>query len=188
MTKSLKPNMSFNAKRLSLKKNNKAIRRIEMDRTLFENISIGGRLAFGVSCLELLYKAWNVNNEKMDYFVETLWTFTKAEMLNEWDDNIRLLLPNNDRTESYANKFGYEKLETNQQEILTNTIWNVMEIGQGNLYGEYNSKYSLLPLLNVIETLEENGVNLPNITLFEKSKVDKSHGWGNPVDKSLFVP
>jgi len=65
-------------------------------------------------------------------------------------------------------------------------MWDVIEIGRGNLYGAFDSKFSLYPLLTVIETLENQNIGLPKTTLFEQSKVSECNGWGNIMDKSYF--
>ena len=155
-------------------------------RLLFKTISIRGRLAYGATCLERLCKVWNVQNEKMDLLLETLWTFTSIENLADWDNTVRHMLPDNDRVEMYAYEFGYSHLEMIKQKILTNTIWDVMEIGQGNLYGAFKSEYSMLPLINVIGTLKKNKIDLPIIKPFKKSSILECDGWGKPIDKSNF--
>ena len=155
-----------------------------MEKSLFEQISIRGRMAYGITCLENLCETWNIKNEKMNLLIECLWTFTLSVHLVKWDEEIHSLLPDNDEIETYANEFKYDNLNSVQQKVLSNTIWDVIEIGQGNLYGAFNSKFSLLPLMVVIETLEKQNIELPEITQFEKSKVSEHNGWGLPVDKS----
>lgn len=155
-------------------------------RLLFKTISIRGRLAYGVTCLERLCKTWNVLNKRMDLLIETLWAFTSSENLADWENTILNLLPDDDRVETYACEFGYSHLEITKQKVLTNIIWDVMEIGQGNLYGAFESKYSLLPLIKAISTLEKNKIDLPKIKLFKKSNVLECNGWGNPIEKDNF--
>ena len=157
-----------------------------MEKSLFEPISIKGRMAYGITCVENLFKTWNIKNEKIDLFIECLWTLTSSDHLGQWDEEIHSLLPDNDEIETYANEFGYNNLNLVQQKVLSNTIWDVIEIGQGSLYGAFNSKFSLLPLMTVIETLEKQNIELPEITPFRKSKVSERNGWGLPIDKSYF--
>lgn len=157
-----------------------------MEKSLFEFISIRGRIAYGITCLERLCTIWNVKNRKMDIFIECLWAFTSSNNLAHWEESILSLLPDNDEIEIYANKFGYNNLHPLNQKILTNAIWDVIEIGQGNLYGAFDSKFSLYPLMTVIETIENQNIELPEITLFTHSKVSERGGWGNIIDKCYF--
>ena len=92
-----------------------------MEKSLFDAISIRGRLAYGVTCLEGICQTWNVKMEKINLLIETIWEFTLAENLADWDNAVRELLPDDDRIETYANEFGYINLDYIQQEVLTNT-------------------------------------------------------------------
>lgn len=47
-----------------------------MDKSLLELISITGRFAFGVTCLERLCEEWQIKNQEINELIELLWTFT----------------------------------------------------------------------------------------------------------------
>jgi len=76
-----------------------------MEKLLFELISIRGRMAYGITCLEKVCTIWNIKNEKMNIFIKCLWTFTSSGNLAKWEEKVLSLLPNNDEIEVYANKF-----------------------------------------------------------------------------------
>jgi hypothetical protein len=149
----------------------------------FELISITGRFAFGVTCLEQICHEWQVNTDKINELIELLWSFTLSNDLSIWEKQINEILP------VYINeipiKFGFEFLDKSKQEILSEIILEVIEIGGANLYGAFDSKLTMVHTLKVASLLENN-MALPDIKPFKKSKVTEFHGWGNKVDKSFF--
>lgn len=155
-----------------------------MEALFFEPISIIGRFAFGLTCLEHTCQAWQVKSQKMNELIEYLWTFTSSHGLDTWESELNEFLPN--YTYEMPTRFEYGFLENDKQELLTDLILEVIEIAGANLYGGFRSEYTMVHTLKVASLLEENNIELPNLTPFQKSKVTEFHGWGNPVDKSFF--
>jgi len=60
-----------------------------------KKISITGRLAFGITCLEQYIKEQNLKNKWLDRLIDVLWEFTTSEDLEEWDNKISDLDPSN---------------------------------------------------------------------------------------------
>lgn len=155
-----------------------------MEMSILETISIVGRVAFGVTCLEHLCEKWNIKNQQMVELIELLWTFTSSNNLSVWESQINEILP--DYTYEIPIKFGFEFLLKDKQETLTDVILEVIEIGGANLYGGFKSEYTIGHTLKVASLLENNNIELPDLKPFQKSKVTEFHGWGNSVDKSFF--
>lgn len=156
-----------------------------MEKSLFEPISITGRFAFGVTCLERLCEEWQVKNQKMNELIELMWTFTSSDDLSVWDRHIYEVLP--DYKYEVPTKLGYEFLHKDRKKILTDVILEVVEIGMANSYGGFESEYTMRPTIKVANLLEANNIELPDLNPFKKSKVTEFHGWGNRVDKNFFI-
>lgn len=155
-----------------------------MEALVFEHISIIGRFAFGLTCLERTCQAWQVKSKQMNELIEFLWTFTSSHELDTWEGHIYEILP--DYTYEVPKKFVFDFLKKDKQEILTDMILEVIEIAEANLYCGFRSEYTIVHTLKVVSLLEENNIELPDLKPFQKSKVTEFHGWGNPVDKSFF--
>jgi hypothetical protein len=155
-----------------------------MEELFFEPVSIIGRFAFGVICLEKLCQEWKVKSQQINELIEFLWTFTSSHGLDTWESCINDTLP--DYKNEVPIKFGFDFLDKDKQETLTDTILEVIEIAGANLYGAFKSEYTMVHTLKVASLLETYNIELPDLKPFAKSKVTEFHGWGNPVDKSFF--
>lgn len=155
-----------------------------MDKSLLELISITGRFAFGVTCLERLCEEWQIKNQQINELIELLWTFTSSDDLSVWDKHVYDALP--EYIYEIPIKFGYEFLHKDKKKILTDVILEIIEIGMANSYGGFKSEYTMVHTLNVINLLETNNIALPDLKPFQKSKVSELHGWGNRVDRDFF--
>lgn len=155
-----------------------------MEKLFLETISIVGRVAFGVTCLERLCEGWNVKSQQMNELIGLLWTFTSSNDLSVWERQINEILP--DYTYEVPAKFGFEFLLKDKKETLTDAILEVIEIGRANLYGGFKSEYTMVHTLKIASFLKKNNIAIPDLKPFQKSKVTEFHGWGNAVDKSFF--
>jgi hypothetical protein len=163
-----------------------------LDPAEIDQISINGRFAFGVSCLEIVCKVWNVKSQPLDYLVEQLWKFTSSNQLGIWIDETLKMLPDywggdpSDFSDKYAEAFGFINLDERRQKVLTTLIEEVVNIGNENLFAGFVSEYTRTPTLKVGAILDGEGIQLPSLDRFKRSHVSESHGWGERVPPSFF--
>ncbi|PTD16294.1 hypothetical protein [Flavobacterium columnare] len=168
---------------------------------LFKKISIRGRFAFGIMCIE----EYLLENSIKDFWIEKLlihlWEFTESDNLDVWDEKISDLNPYNILEvdyEEYPNDFPtinaseykelkkiYENLDSDLVILISQTI----EIGVSNLYGgtgEY-SNHSLIPTLEVYKIAEKTISKKPDVNNFIQFKYSESNGWGNKFTKQKII-
>jgi hypothetical protein len=155
----------------------------------FNEISIRGRLAYGVSCLENALLHFNIQNDLLEKEVlPRIWSFASSSDLTAWDDSVKEIDPvcilDNNSPGSRLQKL-YRSLPT----IIIEMISDVIEIGAGNLYGGTTgySPFSMKPLLRVIKTCKMNHISLPQLEPFKRSSFEEMHGWGFEREKSFFT-
>ncbi|MBD1373690.1 hypothetical protein IC620_15190 [Hazenella sp. IB182357] len=149
-------------------------------------ISIRGRVAYVTTCVDTLCKRWEIKSFTMNKFINEMKNFTHTINIEEWDLIIRSYLPDEDTLEDYAFTFGYETLSLDKQQVMFNVFEEFIDVGQGNMYSAYDSEITLEPLMNLIQILQENDIELPDIMPFKKSKATEQDGWGNPVSYEYF--
>lgn len=156
--------------------------------TEFNNISIRGRLAFGMTCLEKLVTYFNADHPLLRTVVfPKIWEFTSTDDLGEWEESINNVDPIcvlDDSTESDL-KTLYKKLPKD----LVSTIEDVICIGTLNMYGGTgtNSPSTLKPLNEVLKTMTKLKLPLPDIQTFKKSTFSESHGWGDNQTRDYYL-
>src|SRR5687768_15520281 len=113
----------------------------------FKEISIRGRLAYGVTCLEKALEQFNIKNDLIEKEVlPVIWEFTKSTDLAKWEESINKIDPLNEVSGPLKDLYGQ------LPSFIPEMISNVIEIGAGNLYGgtgEY-SLSTLQPLKRVL--------------------------------------
>lgn len=163
----------------------------------FKKISIRGRFAFGMKCIEQ-YKKENVIKDRwISKLINALWEFTTSNELDVWDEKIRDLDPSNILDSHPNNKASdYETLTENDFKELKicyqnlnidfiNLIGYVLEIGTRNLYGGTGtySKFTLEPTMQVYELSTKILDEIPKIENFIKFTYKEEHGWGKIINK-----
>ncbi len=155
--------------------------------TEFKQISIRGRLAFGMTCLEKLVITLNSDHPLLQTIVfPKIWEFTSTEDLSEWEENINNIDPVcvlDDEVNSKLKEL-YNKLPKD----IVSTIEEVITIGTANLYGgtNNNSPSTLEPLNSIIKTMIKLNVPLPDIRPFKKSSFSEFHGWGENRKRDFY--
>jgi len=156
--------------------------------TLIDQMSIWGRLAFGITCLERLCAAWSANQgegiRKVLSQFWSFWLFSKERRLDLWEEACDALLPED--FHEMPSLTGNLSLSWSQQMVLHAVIENVWLIGSGNLYGGFRSEFTREPTIKVISLLQNHGIELPDVQLFLKSPVSESNGWGEPHPPDYF--
>jgi hypothetical protein len=162
-----------------------------LDSDEIDQISIRGRFAFGVSCLQTACKVWDVTSDPLDSLFEQLWKFTNSDRLDIWIDETLSMLPEfgwnpNEHSTMYAKAFNLTNLDERRQRILATLIEEVVNIGSGNLFGGFVSEFTRIPTLKVGAILDREGISLPCLDRFKRSHVSEYHGWGDRVPPSFF--
>jgi hypothetical protein len=162
--------------------------------------SIIGRLAFGSTCIEQFVAENKIENKWVDRLVQTLWEFTSSTRLDEWDEKIADLTPENildtkpgNVYEDYPSLSKSDFIELKQvylglPEGFIAMIDNTIEVGVGNLYsgtGEY-SDCTLKSTIKVHENAARLLSEVPSFSLFMLSGFHENHGWGHPVRRERF--
>jgi hypothetical protein len=154
----------------------------------FNDISIRGRLAFGMTCLEKLVSNLNSDHPLLQTIVfPKIWEFTSTDDLGAWEQKINDVDPVcvlDAKADSDLKKL-YNKLSKD----IVSTITDVIEIGTANIYGStgVNSPMTLEPLNSVINTMTKLKVPLPDIKTFKKSNFSEFHGWGNNQPRAYYL-
>ncbi|MCS1350886.1 hypothetical protein [Mechercharimyces sp. CAU 1602] len=151
------------------------------------SISIRGRLAFGITCLEKVCFEWNVRNTKTDELISNFWLFMEFLGYDDHDQKVYDLLPDDDRPWVNASQLSYTYLSEEQQRDLTELIDEVLLIGMRNMAGGFSNDVTLIPTLEVVRILEKNNIKLPDLTPFLKSKVTENEGWGYQVGRDYWL-
>ncbi|WP_047547413.1 hypothetical protein [Psychroserpens sp. Hel_I_66] len=164
---------------------------------ILKKISIRGRLAYGMKCLEQYVKENEINDELIDKVFDILWEFTTSDELDVWDEKISDFNPKhilNIKPEKIESEYPtitineyYElkKFYENSDTDFISMIEKVIEIGTGNLYGgtdEYSS-WTLEPTLEVIKMSELKLEHIPDITKFKSFEYSEDKGWGKKINR-----
>ncbi|NLL81465.1 MAG: hypothetical protein GX231_04050 [Tissierellia bacterium] len=166
-----------------------------MNKDDFKNISLNGRVAYGISCFEntLLSLNYNVNDWKI--VLEFLWEFTSIEFLDEWSSIVVEIIPDHLLEFKTYEEHDFEYLDRNNFKYLYNLYQGIDEkidsimtsiynIGTSHAYSvivEYGQK-SLDELGLLINFMTEHKLQLPDIEPFLKYSIEENKGWGNKFD------
>jgi len=166
----------------------------------FKKISIIGRLAFGVTCLEQYIQEQNLESKWLDRIINVLWEFTISKDATGWNNRISELDPNNILDKNPCNKASdYDtltELEFNElkkyygglPKDLLLLIDLVIDVGTSNLYGATGdySKSTLESTMMIYKFSQEKIDKMIDINKFKISKFSEQGGWGNAIEKTAF--
>lgn len=174
-----------------------------------KSISIRGRFAYGLLCLELLKSKLNQNLSELDSLVNKMWIMTNSDKLGWWqnefiENNPLVMLADHKLMKEGRVSFEQIGFETVKNELefenriaflsqLKNPIPQVIDklcdIANNNISagcGEF-SELTLTPTLELIRILDEsNEATRPNINIVKFSKYTENNGWGNKFDRAQF--
>lgn len=167
--------------------------------TSFKKVSINGRYAYGLVCLENAFQKEKVHHAQMKPLVDFLWTFTTSSKLDLWQGEVDELCPEtilDSRTDfhdldilSYDEAVLYKSFYESLPAYLIELIDTVMWIGLSNLYvgiGTYSSS-SYEQLVILVSLCEENKVPQPALDVFQASSFNEMNGWGKSRPRSHWV-
>lgn len=161
----------------------------------FKNISFRGRVAYGISCFEnaLITLKYDLNDWKI--ILKYLWDFTSIQYLDDWNDIVVELIPENLLEFKTYEEEEFERLSKDEFIYLYNLYQNVdesidillraiYELGISHAYTviEGYGESSLRSLERIISFMIENKYPLPSIDSFLSSSIKENRGWGNKFD------
>ncbi|HET9504061.1 MAG TPA: hypothetical protein VFO93_11000 [Hymenobacter sp.] len=153
-------------------------------------VSITGRMAYSITCLEIIIQHDNLDQQAFQPLLTALWDFTDNPDLGNWDENIMPFIPE-DRTGwpiggTPAISLFYQTLPP----ALLTCIDEIIDVGRGNLYAgvQSHSPATLTSVMWVVQYMLAHGYPLPQTEIFQRSPftLQDQHGWGNRVARSFF--
>lgn len=161
-----------------------------------KSISIRGRLAFCLKCLENAFLQEGKTGVESNFILGNLWEFTSSNALDDWEPKIDEITPvclldgKFDISEFYI--IDHEMVVRlrnfylSNPEYLNELIDYSISVGVNNIYGNTNeySSLTLEPTLKVIELCEINNVTIPPIKNFVRFSYNIDNGWGRTFDRN----
>lgn len=166
-----------------------------MDMDKFKYVSMRGRVAYGISCLEnaLLSFKYDFNDWKI--VLNYLWEFTSIQYLDDWNDAAVELIPENLTEFRTYEEHEFERLSKQEFEYLYNLYQNIdvsidklirgiYDLGISHVYTEIEGygEGSLNSLERLVNFMLINNFRLPSIEPFLKYSIKENGGWGNKFD------
>ena len=153
-------------------------------RFVIDAMSIRARLAMGCVCLESFSRDQNCQSQKLARLLAGLWEFTSARWLDDWEDRISDLIPDN-ASEMPALLEG-DSLTSPDVQLLFEMLEATFEIGEANLYGAFDTRISRKPTERLLQLYQQTGLPTPDWSVFLESSVLEHHGWGENRPQDFF--
>ena len=159
-------------------------------------ISIRGRMALTIACLEQVLMDNTVSVDGRQSLLNIFWQFVETDDLAKWDVDRRdhsLLIDICDWVGGYRSTkpddFGFDQVEDWVYEL----IYEIYKLGGGELYGavcDY-SKATYESLVNVLTIFRQKGYEIPALDAylrlpFEQKDKWGAKGWGAAVPRTFF--
>ena len=158
----------------------------------FRHISFRGRVAYGVSCFENALIALKYDSNDWKIVLNYLWKFTDIQYLDDWNDVVVELIPENLLEYKIYEEEEFEHLSRDEfialyklyqsvEDSINVLLRYIYDLGISHVYTiiEEYGEDSLLSLEVLINFMIENKFPLPNIESFLKSSIVENRGWGN---------
>ncbi len=163
---------------------------------ILKQISMRGRMAFGLACVERLAAKYNFQSSKYMELLGLLWEFTETENFGEW--NLRLTGGQWEHVRAFGfwliNDEGRPKPNSNPfpdaPEVVVAMLGLCAAIGEAHLYGAFVSEESECLLEKVLAIMAEEGVPLPPLDRFQRNDVNATPdfpGIGFPASRSFYL-
>ena len=160
----------------------------------FENVSVVGRVAYGIMCAEE-YLIHKYQNKNWKIVFNDFWKITNLELWDEWMDEIIEIIPEylfefNDYMSSdfeFLTETKYDELKKiydNTNDDVNIILKMVYELANSHAYSSIskNGKESLRQLEKIIIFLEDEGIAPPDTKDVQTHLFSERKGWGNPFD------
>lgn len=153
-------------------------------------ISLRGRVALCITCLEIVIQKLNNKQEILEKLVNHLWEFTSIDIENfqlfKWQENLL-----NDRSE--IGIFLESSDSTKFPDIISKLIWYTIEVITDSFGGstkDYINTLTKETTFKAFKLIRDNFEHNFDISIFLKSKYkekfEKYHGFGKPVPRYFF--
>lgn len=173
-----------------------------------KKLSIRGRFAYGLICLEILKEKLNQNLPEFELLIENMWKITNTDKLGWWQtefiENNPLVLIEDYKlmTEGKVTfeQIGFETIQNETEfeskisfmkllkEPIPSIIDKLCQIANQNISagcGQY-SELTLLPTIELIKIIENSQiVKRPDIQIVEFSQFSENNGWGDKFDRVI---
>jgi hypothetical protein len=158
----------------------------------FKNISIRGRMAFGIKCLEIALLREGFNQPVLSTLLERLKEFVENDRLDIWEQRVGDVAPYSildDHPENNYQEYETVSIDEIEQlkdiyismpEAIVNLIDLVIKIGESNLYagvGDY-SEDSFDAISEVVREVRLLNIDLPDVKRYMISPFTEYGGWG----------
>lgn len=162
------------------------------------NISIRGRMAYGICLFERLLLHYKCEKQDWTGLLEKLWMYTSMQYLDDWMYEFSEWLPDSILEDSFDDfefitKEEYEylyKLYNKSCLEIRVFIKIIFELGSVDLYSKItdNSPNTLNKLEEAINIFKMNSINIIPIEPFKKYSFWERNGWGERFDgRSLSI-
>ena len=150
-------------------------------RGIFINMSIRGRVAYGICCLQNTLIWADASTEEWHLILDHLWEFTESENIEEWFYSTAEYLPEyvldnvpfHKRENEYVSQSFNDYLATIYRK--TNPIiYKIMDAifmaGTIEMYGSIvdGGQQSLSHIIRLIDIMKSNNIPLPDYSIFKK--------------------
>jgi hypothetical protein len=169
------------------------------DRAVFINVSIRGRVAFGICCLENALTQLGYPLTEWQLVLAQLWKYTEQSMLDDWHEVTAEYVPEAVLEELPFDKKGneYVSQELNAalgmlyrgvprfiHELIDEIFW----AGTIELYGALvnGGEQSLLHTLAMVKLMKDNTIPLPGYPAYTVF-LELSGGWGKPFTREYLL-
>ncbi|KAA8756747.1 hypothetical protein [Paenibacillus sp. UASWS1643] len=166
-----------------------------MDMEQFKYISLRGRVAYGISCFEniILTLKYDVNDWKL--VLNYLWEFTSTQYLDDWNEVVVELIPENLLEFQTYEEHEFERLSKDEflylfklyqyiDRSINTSIRDIYELGISHAYSviEGYGENSLNSLQKIINFMNHSNFPLPDIQSFLIYSIKENRGWGDKFD------
>lgn len=174
-----------------------------MNANEFRDVSIRGRVAFSILCLENAIEHFHVELLPWDFVLEKLWEFTSSTgYLDDWSGYMSEIMPDNILSEP---KYPSMKFEDMGFQYISKQYFNTLRdvylqagatlcciidkiffLATGEMYGALHdgAPYNLEHLQEIIDMMEQHTIPLPSIEVLKSYSFQEEGGWGRHFDRS----
>jgi hypothetical protein len=155
----------------------------------FKEVSIRGRAAYAILCLEKVITHFGLDKYDWSFILHQLWSITKSK-LGSWHYPLaectgRSIINDEEYLDDleFLTKERFWELNTlykKSNSIILRIIDLIFEISTRDLYSSIvnASPDTLIYLREIIDLMEQNNISLPDVNLFKKFPFTENEGWG----------
>lgn len=164
-----------------------------MDKNTFNNISMNGRMAYAILCIE----KYLINKYPLDDWKplsKIMWEVTSS-FWDEWDGKFIEIIPENLFENDSYEESGFEEITEDEYNTFAALLKDKSDELNELLYKLHELQeiycYSSIPgkgddasqiVLNICDILERHDIELPDIAKVNFSSFSEKNGWGNNFD------